>query len=107
MQRADAMTLYSLDLDSRPNAQSMGKVTHDLDVASGIDKRGEHHIAGDPTDTIQVRGATHGWAPAAARAMRAAMVPAPKPSSIPTTARPGEQDESMALSAVRPASAEP
>ena len=39
--------------------------------------------------------------------MRAAIVPAPKPSSMPTTARPAAQEESIASSAVSPPSAVP
>ena len=52
------------------------------------------------------RGARHA-APAAARAMRAAIVPAPKPSSMLTTASPAAHELSIASSAETPPNAAP
>jgi hypothetical protein len=60
VQRADTVTLDPLDLDSRRNPEPTDNVVDDLDVTAGIDQGSKHHVAGYPTDAIEVRGATHG-----------------------------------------------
>ena len=74
--------------------------------APGVDQRGQQHVAGGAGDAVDVGDARH-EAPAARRAMRAAIVPAPKPSSMFTQATPAAHDESMASRAVTPPSDAP
>ena len=75
-------------------------------VGAGVEQCAEQHVAGQAADGVDVEQTGH-RAPAAERAIRAAIVPAPKPSSMPTTARPAAQEESIASSAVSPPSAVP
>ena len=93
------------DLDAA-DIEPCGEATEPLEVGARVEERCEEHVAGDPADAIQVYVSRHGWG-TAARAMRAAIVPAPKPSSMPTTASPAAQEHSIAFSAVLPPSAEP
>jgi hypothetical protein len=74
---------------------------HDLGARSGIDQGCQQHVAGGTADAVDVGDARH-EAPAARRAMRAAIVPAPKPSSMLTQATPAAHEESMASRAVTP-----
>ena len=71
-----------------------------------VEQRGQHHVAGQPADAVQV-GKPHNCPPSCPRAIRAAIVPAPNPSSIPTTASAAAHEVSIARSAVRPPSATP
>ena len=87
-------------------AERGGERVQDRLVGAGVEQRREQHVAGEPADAVQVGEPGHGPG-CAARAIRAAIVPAPKPSSMPTTASPAAQEQSMAFSAVRPPSAEP
>ena len=68
---------------------------------AGVEQGADEHVAGQSPDAVQV--ADH----SRPRAIRAAIVPAPKPSSIPTTASAAAQEVSIACSAVRPPSAMP
>ena len=77
-----------------------------LQVGAGVQQRAEQHVAGDPGHTVEVEDPGHS-APPAERAIRAAIVPAPKPSSMLTTATPAAQEISIECSAVTPDSAAP
>ena len=79
---------------------------HPLLAGARVDQRGQQHVAGRAGDAVDVGDARHD-APAARRAMRAAIVPAPKPSSMFTQATPAAHDESIASSAVTPSSEAP
>ena len=79
---------------------------HALGAGAGVDQRCQQHVAGGAGDAVDVGDAGHD-APAARRAMRAAMVPAPKPSSMFTQATPAAHDESIASSAVTPSNEAP
>ncbi len=57
-----------------------------VDRRAGVEQRAEQHVAGDAADAVDVEDHA---APAERRAIRAAIVPAPKPSSMFTTATPG------------------
>ena len=97
------------DLD-RPDPEPGGQRVERAAVCAGVEQRREQHVAGDPADAVEVEQPAHGAlraVPRAARAIRAAIVPAPKPSSIPTTARPAAHEQSIAWSAVCPPCAEP
>ena len=89
-------------LDAEP-AHVLG---HALLARAGVDQRRQQHVARGAGDAVDVGDARHD-APAARRAMRAAMVPAPKPSSMLTQATPAAHDESIASSAVTPSSDAP
>jgi hypothetical protein len=102
VQRRDAVTLDPLDDDlDRVDPESLGNLVEPGSLGSCIQQSPEQHVAGEASDTVEIQRARHG-SPAPARAIVAAMVPAPNPSSIPTTANPAAQELSMALSAVRP-----
>jgi hypothetical protein len=75
-------------------------------VRARVKERAKQHVAGRVADAVHVRGPRHG-APPAARAMRAATVPALKPSSMLTTATPAAQEVSIASSALTPPNAAP
>ncbi len=83
------------------HAEGAHVLRHALRTRAGVDQRGQEHVAGGAGDAVDVGDAGHD-APAARRAMRAAMVPAPKPSSMFTQATPAAHDESIASSAVTP-----
>ena len=93
------------DLDAA-DVKPCGEAPEPFQVGARIEECCEEHVAGDPADAIQVNVPRHGSG-TAARAMRAAIVPAPKPSSMPTTASPAAQEHSIAFNAVLPPSAEP
>ena len=75
-------------------------------IGARVDQRGEQHVPGDAADAVEVQRARHGDG-AAARAMRAAIVPAPKPSSMLTTATPAAHEHSIDSSALTPPKAAP
>ena len=90
---------------SRPSiAQAAEALAHGPLVGARVQQRGEQHVAGDARDAVDVEDHD---APPAARAMRAAIVPAPKPSSMLTTASPAAHELSIASSAETPPKAEP
>ena len=98
------VTLDTLDLDLHAlEAERHRNATERLELRARVEERGEQHVAGEPADAVEVRDA----AQSRPRAIRAAIVPAPNPSSIPTTARPAAQEASIAFSAVVPPCAEP
>ena len=74
-----------------------------LELGARVEERREQHVAGEPADAVEVRDA----AQSRPRAIRAAIVPAPSPSSMPTTASAAAHEASIALSAVVPPCAEP
>ena len=88
------------------DAQRAHVRSHALGIRAGVDQRRQQHVARGAADAVDVGDARHA-APAARRAMRAAIVPAPKPSSMFTQATPAAQDESMASSAVTPSNEAP
>ena len=75
---------------------SIGK----LDLRAGVEQRAEQHVARDAADAVDVEGPHR-------RAILAAIVPAPKPSSMFTTATPAAHEVSIASSAVTPPNAAP
>ena len=74
---------------------------HALGAGARVDQGRQQHVAGGAADAVDVGDPRH-EAPAARRAMRAAIVPAPKPSSMFTQATPAAHEESIASSAVTP-----
>ena len=104
MERADSLTLDSLDTDlDALDTERHRHAPERLELGARVEERGEQHVAGKPADTVEVRDPAH----SRPRAIRAAIVPAPSPSSIPTTASPAAHEASIALSAVDPPCAEP
>ena len=98
--RGDPVALGARDLDLHvAEPEGADGVMQHLVRRARIEERGEQHVTGEPADAVQVRDRRHR---AARRAIRAATVPAPSPSSIPTTARPSAHEESIACSAVSP-----
>ena len=71
---------------STPSPASPG--AHGVRIRAGVEQRREQHVAGDAADAVEVEQPGHA-PPPAARAIRAAIVPAPSPSSMFTTATPG------------------
>ncbi len=95
------------DLQVEPgDAERAHVLGHPLGARAGVDQRAQEHVAGGARDAVDVGDAGHD-APADRRAMRAAIVPAPKPSSMLTQATPAAHDESIASSAVTPSSDAP
>ena len=74
---------------------------HGALVRAGVEQRAEQHVAGHAGDAVDVEEPGH-RAPPAARAIRAAIVPAPKPSSMFTTATPAAHEVSIESSADTP-----
>ena len=70
-------------------------------VRARVEQRAQQHVARDAADAVDVEDAGV-TAPPAARAIRAAIVPAPKPSSMFTTATPAAHEVSIASSALTP-----
>ena len=104
MQRSDPVPLDTLDPDLHAlEAERDRNATERLELRARVEERGEQHVAREPADAVEVRDA----AQSRPRAIRAAIVPAPRPSSIPTTARPAAHEASIAFSAVVPPCAEP
>lgn len=104
----EARPLRPVDIDpdvSEPEGQD--GIVEGGARSAGVEQSGQEHVAGEPTDRIHVRDAGHDARTSARRAIRAATDPAPKPSSIPTTARPSAHEHNIAFSAVWPPCAEP
>ena len=105
--RGDAVPRRTADAQVEAvDAERADVLGHLLLAGPGVDQRGQQHVAGGAGDAVDVGDARHD-APAARRAMRAAMVPAPKPSSMFTQATPAAHEESIASSAVTPPSEAP
>ena len=97
VQRPDPVALDARDDDLHAfEPERLGNRAKPLDIRARVEQRGEEHVARQTAHTVQVRSAAH----SRPRAIRAAIVPAPSPSSIPTTARPAAQEESIAFNAV-------
>ena len=75
-------------------------------VGARVEQSAEQHVAGDSRHAVEVEDPSHS-SPPAERAIRAAIVPAPKPSSMLTTATPAAHEMSIECSAVMPLSAAP
>ena len=88
------------------DAERTDVLGHLLLAGARVDQRCEQHVARGARDAVDVGDARHD-APAERRAMRAAIVPAPNPSSMFTQATPAAHDESIASSAVTPSSEAP
>ena len=65
-----------------------------VDLRARVDQRAEEHVARDAADAVDVEDHSD------CLAIRAAIVPAPNPSSMLTTATPAAQETSIAFSAV-------
>ena len=89
-------------LDAQPGQTRADR----LRIGAGVEEGAEQHVAGDAGHAVEVEEACHP-APPAERAIRAAIVPAPKPSSMFTTATPAAHETSIDISAVMPESAAP
>ena len=104
MQSADPLPLDALDVDLHVlDAERARDAAQRLELRAGVEQRRQQHVAREPADAVEVRDPAH----SRPRAIRAAIVPAPRPSSMPTTASPAAQDASIAFSAVVPPCAEP
>ena len=104
MQSTDPLALHTLDVDPNAlDAERRGNAAEFLELRACVEQRREEHVAGETADAVEVGDSGHSLP----RAMRAAIVPAPSPSSMPTTASPAAQEASIALSAVVPPCAEP
>ncbi len=88
-----------LDLDAVEAERADGPV-EDLTWRASVEQRREEHVAREATHRIDVGDPSHEDRTSARRAILAATDPAPRPSSIPTTASPSAHDTSIALSAV-------
>jgi hypothetical protein len=99
---ADPVALDALDpqLD-RLEPEAVGYRAQLVLGTARIEQRPEQHVSRQPADAVQIREHSRPLA------IRAAIVPAPSPSSIPTTASAAAHDVSIAFSAVRPLSAVP
>ena len=89
-------------LDAEPRQRRADR----LRIGARVEQGAEQHVAGDSRHAVEVEDPGHA-PPPAERAIRAAIVPAPKPSSILTTATPAAQETSIDSSAVTPDSAAP
>ena len=104
---ADRVPRHRLGAQLEPLDAEPGQPGADpLRVGAGVQERAEQHVAGDPGHAVEVEDPAHAALPAA-RAIRAAIVPAPKPSSMLTTATPAAHEISIECSAVMPLSAAP
>ena len=90
VQRADPLALDALDRDLDALDAERGRDAREARSSSapGVEQRGEQHVAGEAADAVEVGDAAH----SRPRAIRAAIVPAPSPSSMPTTARPAAHE---------------
>ena len=75
-------------------------------VGPGVEQGAEQHVAGETADRVDVGQPAH-CSPSVWRAIRAAIVPAPKPSSMLTTATPAAHEVSIDRSALMPPNAAP
>ena len=99
---ADALRAQLEPLDGEPGQP----VADHVRIGAGVEQRAQQHVAGDAGHAVEVEDAGH-RPPPAERAIRAAIVPAPKPSSMFTTATPAAHEMSIECSAVMPDSAAP
>jgi hypothetical protein len=100
--RRDAVPHGAADLQVEPfDSECAHVLGHALGAGARVDQGSKQHVAGGTADAVDIGDARHD-APAARRAMRAAIVPAPKPSSMFTHATPAAHEESIASSAVTP-----
>ena len=74
-----------------------------VDRRARVEQRAEQHVAGDAADAVDVEDPAH----AARLAIRAAIVPAPNPSSMFTTATPAAHEVIIASSALTPPNVAP
>ena len=99
---ADAVTLDPLELQVDPaEAEPHRHLAQCVFRRTRVDQRREQHVAREAACAVEVRDHSR------PRAIRAAIVPAPSPSSMPTTARAAAHEASIAFNAVRPFSATP
>ena len=104
MQRSDSLALDALDVDvDAVDADRRRDPPERVEAGPRVEERREQHVAGQASHAVEVGDP----AQSRPRAIRAAIVPAPSPSSMPTTASPAAHDASMALRAVVPPCAEP
>ena len=104
---ADRVPAHPLRAQLEPLDAEPGQARADrLRIGAGVEQRAEQHVAGDPGHAVEVEEPGHP-APPAERAIRAAIVPAPKPSSMLTTATPAAHETSIDIRAVMPESAAP
>jgi hypothetical protein len=97
-----ALRLHPQPVDAEP-LQRRADVRR---VRARVEQGAEQHVARDAGEAVEVERPRHAAAPAE-RAIRAAIVPAPKPSSMFTTATPAAHEHSMDSSAVTPENAAP
>ena len=101
---SDSVSLDTLDPDLHAlEAERDRNATERLELRARVDERSQEHVTGEPADAVQVRDP----AQSRPRAIRAAIVPAPSPSSIPTTASAAAHEASIAFNAVVPPCADP
>ena len=107
--RGQAVALGRIDgevetVDAQPGQAG----AHLVERRAGVQQRPQQHVAGDSADRVDVQQSLRAHAaPAAARAIRAAIVAAPNPSSMLTTATPGAHEVNIASSAGMPPAATP
>ena len=105
MCRTDAVTLDPRQLEVEAlDAGGGQRLAHGGDVGARIEQGGQQHVPGGAADAVDVQDHR---APPRSRAMRAAMVPAPKPSSMFTTESAAAHELSIASSADTPPNAVP
>ena len=112
--RPDPVPDGALHVQLEPvDAQAVEPGADGVERRAGVDQRGEQHVAREAADGVDVEQARHAGSATVSRsraderAMRAAIVPAPSPSSIPTTARPAAHEVAIDSRAVRPPNAAP
>ena len=97
----DPVAVGLAELDAQPVDAEVGQ----LDRGARVDQRAEQHVARDAADAVDVEdhaGPSEAARGAASRAIRAAIVPAPNPSSMFTTATPAAHEVIIASSALTP-----
>src|SRR5262245_12887017 len=92
----------AFDLEAHVEPEDTRGFEQRVPRCTDIQQGSEQHVAREPADRIDVGDARHEARTSARRAILAATDPAPRPSSMPTTARPSAQDTSIAFSAVWP-----
>ena len=90
---------------SRPATPSRGQARRATacGVGAGVEQRAEQHVAGDAGRRSRGTATRLTRAPPAERAIRAAIVPAPNPSSMLTTASPAAHETSIDEQRAHPA----
>jgi hypothetical protein len=92
VKRPDALPLDALDRDlDTADSERDGHAPQALELGTSVEQGGEKHVARQSADAVEIRDPAH----SRPRAIRAAIVPAPRPSSIPTTASPAAQDAAL------------